>query len=135
MSVCSLHFPLKRYTQLTYNITLWSVRVIFIPPRLSQDPQTISVGEDVVRAIYVAGKNKPYLGLQVKCPTFLSDFNQTRIFSTDFNKSRQYKISRKSVQWLPSCSMHADKQTDRHCKANRRLSRLRLTRLKTVTLR
>ena len=27
---------------------------------------------------------KMYIGLHVKCPLFLSDFNETRIFSADF---------------------------------------------------
>jgi hypothetical protein len=40
-----------------------------------------------------------YLGFHVKNTDFLLDFNQIWNFSTDFHKSPQYKISRKSVQW------------------------------------
>ena len=54
-----------------------------------------------------------YIGLHVKYPLFLSDFNEEWIFSTDFRKKKlKYKISWKSVLWEPSCSMWKDGQTD-----------------------
>jgi hypothetical protein len=38
--------------------------------------------------------------INVKCPLFFSDYNETWIFSTDFQKnSPQYQISWKSVRW------------------------------------
>jgi hypothetical protein len=56
---------------------------------------------------------KMYIGLHVKYLLFLPDFNKTRIFSTDFRKILKYKISLKSAQWEPSCSMRTNGRTDR----------------------
>ena len=45
-------------------------------------------------------------------PLVLSYFNETWIFSTDFQKVLKYQLSRKSVMWAPSFSMRTDRQTD-----------------------
>jgi len=62
-----------------------------------------------------------YSGLQVKYPLFLSDFKETRVFSTDFLNIPKYQISWRSVQWEPSSPMSTDGQT---CKANSSFSQL-----------
>jgi hypothetical protein len=48
--------------------------------------------------IYVAGSNKIYIGLHVKCQTFLSYLIHVRIFWTDFCKCAQYQSSQKAIQ-------------------------------------
>jgi hypothetical protein len=54
------------------------------------------------------------------CPVLLTDINANCILSTDFREIFKYKISWKSIQWKPSCSMRKDGQTDRHDEANSR---------------
>jgi len=54
---------------------------------------------------------KMYVCRHVKYPLFLSDFDETWIFATDFQKILKYEISRRSVHWEPSCSMRTDGQT------------------------
>ena len=49
---------------------------------------------------------------------FLSDFNETRIFSADFRKNFKHKIPWKSFQYEPSCSMQTDRRTDIHNESN-----------------
>ena len=41
----------------------------------------------LLRRFNVAGNDQTYLGLQVKCPIFLPDFNQIWTSSTDLRKS------------------------------------------------
>jgi len=43
-----------------------------------------------------------------KYPLLLSGFNETWIFSIDFQKTHNYQISWKSLQWQLSCSMWMD---------------------------
>ena len=52
-----------------------------------------------------------YNDLHVKYSLFLAKFNETWIFSTDFQKNTHNQISRKSIQWEPSCSIRTYRQT------------------------
>ena len=52
-----------------------------------------------------------YIGLQLKYPLFLSDFNEILIFSIYFLKILKYQISWKSFRWEPSFSMRTDGET------------------------
>ena len=91
-----------------YNVTKCRVRVMSIPPRLSQQPNTISPKR---WRFNTAGNNKTYLRLRLKCLIYLSDFNQFWISLTHFYKGTKYQISRKSVQFEQRCYMWTDGQT------------------------
>jgi len=54
-----------------------------------------------------------YVGIHTKYPSFLPDFHQTCIFTTDFLKILKHKISQKSAQWEQTSLW-----TDRHNEAN-----------------
>jgi hypothetical protein len=77
-----------------HKITPWRACVSFVLPGLPYEPATISIEEGA----FIAVNNKSQLGLSVKPLIFLPDFNQILIRSTCFNKSTQYKMSRKSIQ-------------------------------------
>ena len=55
--------------------------------------------------------SKIYLDLHAKHLLFLSESNETWIFSTDVQKIFKHQISRNSVQWKQSCSVGTDVQT------------------------
>jgi len=51
------------------------------------------------------------IGLNVRCPIFLVDFNQIWIFSTYFRESYECQISRKFIQWEPPWYIRTDRLT------------------------
>jgi len=51
-----------------------------------------------------------YIGLHVKYPLLLSDFNETWISLQIFRRMPRYQISWKCVHREPSCSMWTDGQ-------------------------
>jgi hypothetical protein len=55
--------------------------------------------------ILIGFQRRIVINLHVKYLLFLSDFNETWIFSTDIRQTPKYKISWKSVNWEPSCSI------------------------------
>ena len=64
-----------------------------------------------------------YVGFSVKYPLFLSDFTETWIVSTDFSKNIQlsnFMKIRPVVAELFHAYGQADRETDRHDKANDR---------------
>jgi hypothetical protein len=67
---------------------------------------------------------KKYIGLHVKYRLFLSDFNETWIFSTDVRKILKYQIFMKihPLGAEPGCSMRTDGPTDRRYEPNSRFS-------------
>jgi len=52
-----------------------------------------------------------YIDLHVKYPLFLSNFSETLIFLTDFQKVLKHQISWKSVRWEPCYSMRTEGRT------------------------
>jgi len=53
---------------------------------------------------------KIYIGLHITYPLFLSDFNETWIFSTYCGKIFKYQISWKPVKWETVCSIRTGRQ-------------------------
>jgi hypothetical protein len=88
----------KQDRQCTYNMTLWCAHIIY----LLGYPNCL-IPYHSKRALLwwfnVAG-NKTCLGLNVKCPIFLSD-DQICSFMTNFHRSLECEISRQYVKQKP----------------------------------
>jgi len=63
-----------------------------------------------------------YIGLHVKYLLFLSDFNETWIFSTHFRKIIQFNKNKPTVSGIVPCR-RKDRWTDRRDEANSRFSK------------
>lgn len=75
--------------------------------------------------LHATAKNKTRLGLQIKSPIFLLDFNQICIFSPYFHKSPQHQIPHNPPYGSRATTCRrADTQTDGSDESNRRFSRL-----------
>jgi len=72
----------------------------------------------IIKIYHDARSPERQIGLLVRYLLFLSDFNDTWIFCTDFRKIFKFQISLKSRRWEPSCCMRAD----RHNRAEIRFS-------------
>jgi hypothetical protein len=68
--------------------------------------ETFLILRRIVRAL-----SQMYIGLHVMYLLFLSDFNQTWTFLTEFKKILTYQISWKYIKWEPSCPTWTDGQT------------------------
>jgi len=53
--------------------------------------------------------SKMYLGLHVKCPLLMSDFNETRIYTTKFSKNTEMETHPVGAAFL-----HASRERDSH---------------------
>ena len=62
-----------------------------------------------------------YTGLHAKYSLFLSDLNESWIFSTDFRKNAQISNFTR-IRPVGAELFHADRQTDTHDEANNRFS-------------
>ena len=74
---------------------------------------------------------KIYIGLHVKYPLFLSDFNATWIFSTGFSKNTQISNFMK-IRLVGNESFDADRQTGHTWRVYQSLFAFMLTRLKII---
>ena len=88
----------KKYVQhriFTCNITLWRVRVIFLPPALSGQPDTVLIRSGLLWRFIIACNTKVFmLVFEVNFRIFLIDFNEIWDSSTGFRKSFKYQILR-----------------------------------------
>jgi hypothetical protein len=72
-------------------VTLWRLRVMFLHPPY---PNSLIPFHSVLWRFNIAGNNKIYFGVHVKCPMFLPDFNQIWICSQIFIEIPNIKFHR-----------------------------------------
>jgi len=87
-----------------YNLTLWHVRILFIPPRLSWQPVTISLEDSYFMAFYVARNDKPNSSPQAKFLKCLSKL-------TELGLSRHIELNISNIKFHRAPSSRVDGQT------------------------
>ena len=102
-ALVSVFFPQLPSAQITRNLT-WNVCFDFLNNLCLKK---FSFYKELIEIL-----SWRCIGLHVKYPLWLTGFNETWIFSKDFLKILKYKISQKSVQWEPSCSVWTDGHTN-----------------------
>jgi len=65
-----------------YNVTLWCVRLMFIPPIYLNSLMPFESKSALSRRFYIARNNNTYLVFHVQRPLLSSDFNQIWSSST-----------------------------------------------------
>jgi hypothetical protein len=61
---------------------------MFIPPRLSQEPDIVLLEDIALRRLKVTGNSETYLAFQVRWAVFLTNFNRIAILLRDFRTKR-----------------------------------------------
>jgi hypothetical protein len=89
----------------------WYVRPVGQTDGLANSLIPFQAKRALLWRLNVVGNSKRYFGLLVKCPIFLSDFNQIWIFSTEFQLSPEYKSSWNSAKWESCWYMQTDGRT------------------------
>ena len=123
-----------------HNTTMWHVRIITVPwncnsvfsvyhcaTRHNQQYKNRMVDNNAFMANLSLATTKMFLGLHVKCLTFLSNLNKIWIFYTNFhNKSPVLHFM--AICPVGTMLIHVDRQTDRHRAANSCFSQLMIKR-------
>jgi hypothetical protein len=107
LSGCNILFPHYLINGAIFWKTLFNIQCVFW---FSPQPlfETFLILRGIQRKTVINVQTSP----RKQRPLFLSDFNETSIFLAGFPKILKYQISRKSIQWEPSCSMRTDRRTD-----------------------
>jgi len=92
------------------HVILWRVRLIFIPPLLSKQPDTFHSKRGLLLQLNVAGNNKTFLGLHCKVRDIFLGFNQTWILSINFHTSPN--VYSTAICPVGTVVIHADRWTD-----------------------
>jgi hypothetical protein len=89
---------------------VWAKNVFYIPPQLVSEK--FSRPDKHLSSYSRDARAETRVGLHVKCPLLLPDFNQNWNVPTNLSRTRLYEISTKSDQEVLEF-LHACRQTDR----------------------